>query len=148
MPKVQFNKRTRTDLIVIHCAATKPTMDIGLREIRQWHVQRGWLDVGYHYIIRRDGRIEEGRPRDAVGAHVEGHNSTSLGICLVGGIDATGKPEDNFTHEQWASLEGLVWEASTVWYQDARIVGHRDLDSGKACPSFDVKQWLLKRPAE
>ncbi|NBF03779.1 lysozyme [Pseudomonas sp. Fl5BN2] len=145
MAKVQFNKRIKTDLIVIHCAATKPTMDIGLREIRQWHVQQGWLDVGYHFIIRRDGRVEVGRPRDVVGSHVKGHNSESLGICLVGGIDASGKPEDNFTEAQWQALDGLVWEASMVWYPGARICGHRDLDSGKACPSFDVAAWLKSR---
>lgn len=148
MARVQFNKRTRTDLIVIHCAATKPTMDIGLREIRQWHTQQGWLDVGYHYIIRRDGTVETGRPKDVVGSHVKSYNSVSLGICLVGGIDAAGKPEDNFTPEQWTALDGLVWEASTVWYPEARICGHRELDSGKACPSFDVPSWLTGRTKE
>ncbi|WP_054058882.1 peptidoglycan recognition protein family protein [Pseudomonas asplenii] len=145
MAKVQFNKRAKTDLIVIHCSATKPTMDIGLREIRQWHVQQGWLDVGYHFIIRRNGQVETGRPQDVVGSHVKGHNSDSIGICLVGGIDSAGKPEDNFTDAQWTALDGLVWEASKVWYPEARICGHRDLDSGKACPSFDVASWLNSR---
>lgn len=145
MARVQFNKREVTNLIVIHCAATRPSMDIGLREIRQWHVQQGWLDVGYHYIIRRDGTVETGRPRDVVGSHVKGHNFESLGICMVGGIDDAGKPQDNFTDAQWAALDGLVWEASMVWYPGARICGHRDLDSGKACPSFDVATWLKSR---
>ncbi len=143
MARVQFNKREVTNLIVIHCAATKPSMDIGLREIRQWHVQKGWLDVGYHYIIRRDGTVETGRPHDVVGAHVKGHNSESLGICMVGGIDDAGKPQDNFTDAQWVSLLSQV-EAVTAMYPNAKIVGHRDLDAGKACPSFSVADWLVK----
>ncbi|MGL5965359.1 MAG: N-acetylmuramoyl-L-alanine amidase, partial [Fusobacteriaceae bacterium] len=82
-----FKKRGSTDHIVIHCSATKPTMDIGVRDIRMWHKQQGWLDVGYHFIIKRDGTIEEGRPVDVVGSHVKNHNSNSVGVCLVGGVD-------------------------------------------------------------
>ncbi|WGH28282.1 lysozyme [Pseudomonas phage 10P302A] len=140
MPKAAFKTRPRTDFIVIHCAATKATMDIGVREIRQWHVQQGWLDVGYHFIIRRDGTIEHGRPHDVIGSHAKDYNSRALGICLVGGIDAKGKPEDNFTEAQWVSLKAQV-EAMKRLYPQAQIVGHRDLDSGKACPSFDVAAW-------
>lgn len=127
--------------IVVHCAATKPTMDIGLREIRQWHRQQGWLDVGYHYIIRRNGQIEEGRPQDVVGSHVKGYNHESIGICMAGGIDASGKPENNFTPEQFAALSGLMFKLREQFPQ-ATIVGHYQLDSGKACPSFDVPAWL------
>lgn len=142
MPRVQFNKRTKTDFIVVHCAATKPSMDVGVREIRQWHVQKGWLDIGYHFVIRRDGKVELGRPHDVIGAHVEHYNDRSMGICLVGGIDEKGNPENNFTPEQFASLDGLLWEGVNVWYPNATILGHRDLDNRKACPSFDVKHWL------
>jgi len=145
MARVQFTPRKTTKYLVVHCAATKPTMDIGLREIRQWHRQQGWLDVGYHYIIRRNGQIEEGRPQDVVGSHVKGHNHESLGICMAGGIDASGKPENNFTPEQFASLSGLLWSLTAGMdapFPDATIVGHRELDSGKACPSFDVQAWL------
>jgi N-acetyl-anhydromuramyl-L-alanine amidase AmpD len=141
MPKAEFKKRPVTNLIVVHCAATKPTMDIGVREIRSWHVQQGWLDVGYHFVIRRNGDVENGRPHDVVGSHVKGHNSYSLGICLVGGIDSKGKPQDNFTPEQMNSLH-LLLLAQKRTYPQAKIVGHRDLDSGKACPSFVVADWL------
>jgi N-acetylmuramoyl-L-alanine amidase len=141
MARVQFTPRSTTKYLVVHCAATKPTMDIGLREIRQWHRQQGWLDVGYHYIIRRDGTIEEGRPQDVIGSHVKGHNHESLGICMAGGIDASGKPENNFTPEQFASLSGLLFKLREQFPQ-ATILGHRELDSGKACPSFDVQAWL------
>ncbi|MEJ3666500.1 peptidoglycan recognition protein family protein [Stutzerimonas stutzeri] len=145
MARVQFKPRTATKYIVVHCAATKPTMDIGLREIRQWHRQQGWLDVGYHFIIRRDGTVENGRPQDVVGSHVKGHNSESLGICMAGGIDASGKPENNFTPEQFASLSSLLWALRAgreAPYPGAKVVGHRELDPGKACPSFDVQAWL------
>jgi N-acetylmuramoyl-L-alanine amidase len=89
--------RKKTDLLVVHCAATKASMDIGAKEIRRWHKDRGWDDIGYHYVIRRNGDVEIGRPENAVGAHVAGKNSTSVGICLVGGIDDAGKPKANFT---------------------------------------------------
>lgn len=138
---VQFKPRAATKYLVVHCAATEPTMDIGLREIRQWHRERGWLDIGYHYVIRRDGTVETGRPKDVIGAHVEGHNYESLGICLAGGIDASGKPENNFTEAQFASLRILLAQLKGD-YRSAQIVGHRDLDPKKACPSFDVASWL------
>lgn len=141
MPKVQFKERTHTDLIVVHCAATKPSMDIGLREIRQWHVQQGWLDVGYHFIIRRDGTVELGRPVGVVGSHVKGKNSVSVGVCLVGGINDKGQPDNNFEPVQFAALKSKLAELQAL-YPSAKICGHRDLDSGKACPSFDVKAWL------
>jgi N-acetyl-anhydromuramyl-L-alanine amidase AmpD len=141
MPKAEFKKRPRTDFIVVHCAATKATMDIGVREIRQWHVQQGWLDVGYHFVIRRNGTVEDGRPHDVIGSHVKDYNARSLGICLVGGIDAKGAPSNNFTPEQMNSLS-LLLRAQKRTYPDAKIVGHTDLDSGKACPSFKVSDWL------
>lgn len=144
MARVQFKPRKTTDTLVIHCAATKPSMDIGLREIRQWHRQRGFLDVGYHFIIRRDGSLEVGREVGSIGAHVAGYNETSIGVCMVGGIDEKGKPQDNFTPAQWVALNALVWKLTRVDYPGIRIVGHRDLDSGKACPSFDVAKWLPK----
>lgn len=141
MPKVAFKKRPYTDFLVVHCAATKASMDIGVREIRQWHVQKGWLDVGYHFVIRRNGTVEDGRPHDVIGSHVKDYNSRSLGICLVGGIDDKGAPENNFTPEQFQSLE-LLLRATKRQYPRAKIVGHTDLDSGKACPSFTVSEWL------
>ena len=83
----------KVNLLVIHCAATKPNMDIGRDEIDSWHKARGWSGIGYHYVIRRDGRIESGRPVEQAGAHASGYNANSIGICLVGGINHNGKPE-------------------------------------------------------
>ncbi|HBO3276633.1 TPA: N-acetylmuramoyl-L-alanine amidase [Pseudomonas aeruginosa] len=141
MAGVKFKERSITKYLVVHCAATKPSMDIGLREIRQWHRQRGWLDIGYHFVIRRDGTVELGRPVNTIGAHVADHNYESVGVCLVGGIDATGAPENNFTDAQFKSLRELL-DKLKVDYPSAKIVGHRNLDRNKACPSFDVGSWL------
>ncbi|CBZ41994.1 amidase [Pseudomonas phage phi15] len=147
MAGVKFKERLSTKMIVVHCSATKASMDIGRKEIQMWHVQQGWLAIGYHLVIRRDGTIEQGRPHKAIGSHVKGHNSDSIGICLVGGIDDSGKPEDNFTDQQKAALSGLLWDMTQSGvtygdtYKELPVVGHRDLDSGKACPSFDVKAW-------
>jgi len=134
--------RKTTDFIIIHCAATKPSMDIGVAEIRRWHKARGFTDVGYHYIVRRNGNIEEGRRLDAVGAHARGYNDRSIGICCVGGVDESGKPADTRTEEQKHTLKNLIEELRDL-YPHAQIVGHRDLPNvRKACPSFDVATWL------
>jgi N-acetylmuramoyl-L-alanine amidase len=101
--------REKTDTIVIHCAATKPSMDIGKDEIRKWHVDdNGWEDIGYHFIIRRNGTVEEGRKIDYQGAHAPAVNSRSIGICLIGGLSEDNKPENNFTLEQFLSLSNVV----------------------------------------
>lgn len=138
--------RRSTKHIVIHCAATRKHMDVGAKEIRAWHKARGWVDIGYHFVIRRDGRIEKGRHVDAIGAHVAGHNSTSLGICMVGGL-GEGKgwpPEDNFTPAQWSSLKALVAQMIER-YPGASVLGHRDFPKvNKACPSFDAKAWARR----
>lgn len=138
---------------MVHCSATKPESDIGFDEIDDWHQARGWSGCGYHAIIRRSGQIEFGRHFDAVGAHVMGQNYRSVGICLVGGIDLDGNPEDNFTDPQMISLRGLL-EVLQAAYPGAQVVGHRDLSPDldgdgvieahewvKACPSFDVAAW-------
>lgn len=140
MAKVQFKPRATTEAIFVHCSATKPTMDVGVREIRQWHKEQGWLDVGYHFVIKRDGTIEEGRPLDAVGSHVKDWNHKSVGICLVGGIDASGKFEANFTPAQMVSLNEKLADLLDI-YPDATVKAHHDV-APKACPSFNLSHWL------
>ena len=129
----------KIDLIVIHCAATKPNQDIGRAEIDRWHRERGWLGIGYHYVIRRDGRVENGRPLEKAGAHVQGLNANSIGICLVGGLNAKGQPAPEFTAEQWDALETLV-RTLKKQFPNARIAGHNEF-AAKACPSFNVQEW-------
>lgn len=125
------------NLLVVHCSATPPDMDIGVNEIRDWHKQRGWKDVGYHYIIRRDGTIETGRPENMSGAHAVGYNFASIGICLVGGYGFA-----DFTYSQYSALKGLVSELLQS-YPDAECLGHRDIPGVKKdCPCFDVKAFF------
>jgi N-acetylmuramoyl-L-alanine amidase len=145
------------DLIVVHCSATPPKMNIGRDEIYRWHRDKGWLDIGYHFVIRRSeqgarlvdgygsaGLLEKGRPLWQPGAHVEGFNRNSIGICLVGGV-AKAKAflaEDNFLPEQKATLLTLLYQLRAL-FPATRIRGHRDLNPDKDCPSFDVRRWLL-----
>ncbi len=129
--------------IVIHCSATTPSMDIGVGTIRGWHVlERGWSDVGYHFVITRDGQVQAGRPLERAGAHAKGYNKNSIGICYVGGLDKDFKPEDNRTDEQKIAMYQLIIELERRFNVDY-IGGHCDLPKvTKACPSFDVKEWL------
>lgn len=138
-----MQNRRITDLIVVHCSATKASQDIGASEIRKWHIEdNGWSDIGYHQVIRRSGAIELGRPLHVTGAHAKGYNSRSIGVCLVGGIDVNGDPEDNFTPEQMDSLS-LTLDYWKRIYTTAEILGHCDLPGvSKACPCFDVRDWL------
>jgi len=130
--------RLRTDYIVWHCSATKPSQDIGVTEIDLWHKRRGWDGVGYHLIIRRDGRLEPGRHLGVPGAHVKGFNQRSVGICMVGGISPQGGSENNFTSEQW-NTASIVQHFLETLYPDAETVGHKDLNDGKDCPCFDAR---------
>lgn len=137
------------NFIVVHCSATPEDMDIGADEIKRWHLQRGWLDIGYHYVIRRNGKVEKGRPTNVPGAHARGFNHLSLGICLVGGVESDKKTaEANFTQAQWESLELQLRELKRA-YPEAEILGHRDLPRvQKQCPSFDVRSWWESRNAD
>lgn len=130
--------------VIVHCADTFAGMDIGFQEIDAWHKARRFksptgVHCGYHYIIRRNGEIEKGRPPQEIGAHAKGHNRYSLGICLVGGKANDGSPEFNFTHQQMDTLYRLL-VALNVEYPEVEVIGHRDV-SDKACPSFDLKAW-------
>jgi hypothetical protein len=128
--------------IAVHCAATKASQDIGATEIDRWHRAKGWIMIGYHFVIKRDGTVEKGRALDMPGAHVNGFNSVSLGICLVGGLDAAGKSENNFTKAQLAALTKLLATLARQ-FPAASVQGHRDFPGVKKdCPCFDVRSWL------
>lgn len=128
------------DKIIIHCAATQPDMDIGVKEIREWHKKKGWSDIGYHYVIRRNGVIEDGRPVNKIGAHVVGYNRGSIGVCLIGGIDHEANAVPNFTVKQWRTLAQMM-RGFKAQLPKVTIHGHNEF-SNKACPSFLVKNWL------
>ena len=129
-------------LIVVHCSAVKPDQLSSAAQIDSWHRERGFpLGIGYHYVIRRDGTIEPGRPEWMIGAHchVKGHhyNSHSIGICYEGGLDARGQPDDTRTAAQKATMRQLL-EDLHQRYPRAMIVGHRDLSHDRDCPCFDA----------
>jgi N-acetylmuramoyl-L-alanine amidase len=127
--------------IIIHCSATKPSMNIGAEWIRKVHLQNGWKDIGYHYIIRRNGAVEVGRHISQVGAHCEGHNTGTIGICMVGGISETGRPENNFTKEQFETVQQLIHDKVYEFPEIIKLSGHNDY-ANKACPCFNVHEKL------
>lgn len=122
--------------IIIHCSATPEGRDVSIETIKGWHLDKGWNDIGYHYVIHLDGSIHKGRPDNIIGAHTQGHNSNSIGICYVGGCDIVMRPKDTRTPEQKESLINLINELKKT-YKTAVVHGHRDF-SNKACPSFDA----------
>ena len=127
-------------LITVHAAATYPSMDIGVSEIRQWHLDRGWNDIGYHYVIRRDGTLEHGRPVNIIGAHVGNNNTKNIGICMAGGLKEghSNTPEDNFTDKQYTQLTKLLIELVDK-YPSVELKGHNDFPGyeSRGCPCFN-----------
>lgn len=138
-PLLPKSKRV-IDKIIIHCSATPPYRDVSAADIDRWHRGRGWSGIGYNGVIRRDGRFEVGRDVDRVPAHAFGHNQTSIGICLIGGLADDNLPAAEYTKAQWAMLNRVISQLE-LQYPDAEIIGHRDVGN-KACPCFDVTRWL------
>ncbi len=127
--------------ITVHCSATPPQQDVGVAEIRRWHKKRGWRDVGYHFVIRRNGDVELGRPLSQTGAHVKGHNKGNIGICMVGGCNAELQPEDNFTLAQRKALFGLMAALQEQFLiSDENVKGHKDWGVNKACPVLKLRE--------
>lgn len=129
------SKRKITEIIV-HCSATIEGKDFTVADIDRWHRSRKFNEIGYHYVIYRDGSVHEGRDVDKVGAHCTNHNANSIGICYIGGLGKDGKAKDTRTAKQKAAMWTLIRELVCI-YPDAQIHGHRDF-AAKACPSFDA----------
>ena len=135
-------------LLVIHCSAVRPDQTSSAAQIDTWHRRdRHYkFGIGYHYVVRRDGQIESGRPEWMVGAHCKNHNAHSLGICYEGGLNARGQPADTRTLAQKLAMLQLL-EVLHRKYPKALIVGHHDLNPQKACPCFDaVKEYAELQP--
>ena len=154
---VRLKKSKRfIDEIIIHCSATPEGKNYSVEDIRKWHKQQGWSDIGYHYVIHLDGEIKPGRDVDLIGAHCAkgGHNLHSIGICYVGGLENKvgvrtykQKSKDTRTDEQKASLTSLLYDLKKL-YPNAVIYGHHDFDSSKDCPCFDArKEYQALQPA-
>lgn len=127
----------KIDEIIIHCTATKAGQKVTVDDVNRWHIREGYNGIGYHYLIYLDGSIHTGRSIERVGAHAKGHNSYSIGVCYVGGLDKDGKPKDTRTKEQKDALKTLIAGLLTRYPTIDKISGHRDY-SPRACPCFDV----------
>ena len=126
-------------LLVVHCSDTPSYLanKIDARYIHNMHLNFGWEGIGYHKVISRNGKVENGRPDYWIGAHVKGKNDVSLGVCLIG--------RDKFTTKQYLSLEKILRKWKSL-YPKAEIVGHRDTgNTDKTCPNFDAKTWAKNR---
>lgn len=135
--------------IIVHCTATRAewwktrSTNQKVAEIRRWHVEdRGWSDIGYHYLIDRNGKVATGRPITRNGAHVRGHNKGTIGISLFGGRGSSENDRfsENFTPEQEAALLALIADLRGK-YGNVPVTGHNQY-AAKACPGFDVPAWL------
>lgn len=130
--------RRTINRIIVHCTATPEGRVETVESIRMMHKAKGWADIGYHYLIGLNGERWNGRNVNLVGAHCEGYNTNSIGVCYVGGCDKNMKAKDTRTDKQKAALIALLKDLRKL-YPKAKIVSHRDLDrKGKACPSFDA----------
>jgi N-acetylmuramoyl-L-alanine amidase len=122
--------------IIIHCSATPEGRKTSAEEIKNWHLERGFSDIGYHYIVHLDGSISYGRNIEKIGAHSRGQNKMSIGVCYIGGLDECLDPKDTRTPQQKESLLILLKTLKKL-HSKAVIYGHRDF-SEKACPSFNA----------
>jgi len=135
--------------IVMHCTATPATSDIGATDVHRWHLQRGWSGIGYHFVIRRNGKMEPGREIEKKGAHVAGFNAKSIGISLAGGVASNGQtPVDNFTEDQLIAGRDLVLDLmATYRVPTGNVMGHNEVirsitqGSPKACPVFSMERF-------
>ena len=158
MQKKEFKKEIKMRVIKeihIHCSATREGQAITADTIRRWHLNRGWSDIGYHYIIGHQ-QIEFGRPLGRIPASVRGHNKYAAAICYIGGLDSNGKAKDTRTERQKELLIKMIKQLKHI-YPDAKIHGHRDLSPDKnndgkidefeymkQCPCFDAEVEYLE----
>ena len=126
--------------IIIYCSATPEGRPFTADDIGRWHRARGWKGIGYHYVILLDGTVQPGRPLDQPGAHCQGHNAHSIGICYIGGLSRDGHPRDTRTPAQKQALRSLVARLRES-FPHATLHGHNAFSS-KACPSFRVPEEL------
>lgn len=128
----------KIDKIILHSTATPEGMDVDAKRITTWHKHRGFATIGYHYVVKLDGTIEEGRSIHDVGAHAKGYNRTSIGVVYAGGCDEDMNPKDTRTEEQSMALVNLL-SALMEMYPNATLHGHNEFTQ-KACPSFNVQE--------
>lgn len=135
--------------IIIHCSATMAGKDFSAADIDRWHRARGFRKIGYHYVVRLDGRYERGRADHEEGAHCpqQSMNRRSISICYVGGLDSAGRPADTRTPAQKRTILTLIHTLRSR-YGHLPVCGHRDIPGvAKACPCFDaIREYDSPRP--
>lgn len=135
-------KKDEVKYVVVHCTATPEGRDVTAEEVNQWHQrERGFMMIGYHYLIKLDGTIEQGRPEWMQGAHCAAGNMNkkSIAVCYVGGLTADGKvTKDTRTIEQKLAMDYLIGDLKQR-YPGVKVIGHCDVNKGKACPCFNVQ---------
>jgi hypothetical protein len=139
----------KVNRIIVHCTATQPdwmadgSASDQVEAVRQWHLDKGWSDIGYHRVISRGGDVAQGRKSTKQGAHVKGHNKNTIGIALVGGFGSSvdDQPLKNFTPEQMKTLSDEISAIKKVHGDHVTVHGHNEF-ANKACPGFDVGDWL------
>lgn len=119
-----FSRRNKTDEIILHHAEASSA---SVEEVNRWHLERGWTGIGYHFYIRKDGKVYRGRPEWAVGAHAQGHNSRAIGICCEGSYMKETMPE-----AQLDALKALI-RTEMSKYPGAKLLRHKDVNSTD-CP--------------
>jgi N-acetylmuramoyl-L-alanine amidase len=125
--------------IIVHCTATREGHDVSVEDIRKWHLDRGWSDIGYHYVVLLNGTVAKGRPVEKVGAHVAGRNKNTIGVVYVGGLNKFGSPKDTRTSEQKNGLLKTLEQLISDYPKVSNISGHNQY-ANKACPCFNVGQ--------
>lgn len=133
------------DEIFLHYSATYADQDIGAAELKRMHLARGWSNIGYHWVIRLNGTVEQGRPENQIGAGVRGHNVNSIHICCVGGLRRETGPDKGFdtrTPAQKKALIRLIREIQAR-HPGAVVLGHRDV-AATQCPGYDAQAWWAK----
>lgn len=123
--------------IILHCSATPEGRHVTVQDITRWHRDRGFSEIGYHWVIYLDGTIWPGRPESKMGAHVVGHNANSIGVCYIGGTDSNGNAKDTRTPAQREAIKKLVADLQKR-YPGATVHGHNEF-AAKECPCFNVK---------
>lgn len=141
LPNLKKSKRNINEIIV-HCTATKEGQEVSVEQVRKWHLERGFADIGYHYLVDLNGVIHLGRDVDIVGAHCTNHNTRSIGVVYVGGLDKSGKARDTRTAYQKDGLQILLIRLKQL-YPYATIHGHNEY-ANKACPCFNAYEEYKK----
>lgn len=138
-----FAQRSKTDEIILHHAEAKSA---SVEEVNRWHLERGWTGIGYHFYVRKDGKVYRGRPEWAVGAHAQGHNGRAIGICCEGAYMTETMPA-----AQLAALKTLIREEMHK-YPNAKLLRHKDVNEtdcpGKNFPWTEAQKYTAVKKEE